>query len=62
VAFCVPVNGTNTLLGHRTQSSPGLCTFNFTANQAPGSNTLFAQAEDSDGVFSDPLALTLTVQ
>jgi hypothetical protein len=27
-----------------------------------GTYKLFAQAEDSDGVFSDPAALTLTVQ
>jgi uncharacterized delta-60 repeat protein len=62
VAFYVQINGTNTLLGYGTQTSPGVWTFNYTVSLAPGSYTLIAQAEDSDGVFSDPLALTLTVQ
>jgi uncharacterized delta-60 repeat protein len=56
--------GTDTLLGYATQSSPGVWTltnssaFGLTA----GTYTLFAQAQDSDGVFGDPTALTLTVQ
>jgi uncharacterized delta-60 repeat protein len=62
VAFYVQVNGANTLLGYGTQSSPGIWTFTFTVNLTPGSYTLTAQATDSDGVFSDPFALTLTVQ
>jgi hypothetical protein len=62
VAFYVQLNGSNTLLGYGTQTSPGVWTFNYTVSLAPGSYTLLAQAEDSDGVFSDPLALTLTVQ
>jgi uncharacterized delta-60 repeat protein len=62
VAFYVQLNGTNTLLGYGTQTSPGVWTFNYTVNLVPGSYTLLAQAEDSDGVFGDPLALTLTVQ
>jgi uncharacterized delta-60 repeat protein len=55
---------TDTLLGYATQSSPGVWTltnssaFGLTA----GTYTLFAQAQDSDGVFGDPIALTLTVQ
>lgn len=55
--------GTDTLLGYATQTSPGVWTltnssaFGLTA----GTYTLFAQAEDSDGVFGDPDALTLTV-
>ena len=53
--------GTDTLLGYGTQTSPGVWTFTFTVNLAPGTYTLFAQAEDSYGVFGDPLALTLTV-
>jgi uncharacterized delta-60 repeat protein len=61
-AFYVNVNGTSTLLGYGTQSSAGVWTFTFTVNLAPGSYTLTAQAEDSDGVFGDPDALTLTVQ
>jgi uncharacterized delta-60 repeat protein len=61
VAFYVQLNGTNTLLGSGTQTRPGVWTFTFTVNLAPGSYTLFAQAQDSDGVFGDPLALTLRV-
>jgi uncharacterized delta-60 repeat protein len=62
VAFYVSTGGTNTLLGYGTQSSTGVWTLTFTANLAPGTYTLYAQAEDSYGVFGDPLALTLTVQ
>jgi uncharacterized delta-60 repeat protein len=56
--------GTDQLLGYATQTSPGVWSltdssaFGLTA----GTYTLFAQAEDSDGVFGDPVALTLTVQ
>jgi uncharacterized delta-60 repeat protein len=62
VAFYAQVIGTNTLLGYGTQTSPGVWTFNFTVNLAPGTYTLFAQAEDNYGLFDDPLALLLTVQ
>jgi uncharacterized delta-60 repeat protein len=62
VAFYVQINGNNTLLGYGTQTGPGVWTLTFTVNLAPGTYTLFAQAEDSYGVFGDPLALTLTVQ
>jgi uncharacterized delta-60 repeat protein len=62
VAFYAQVNGSNTLLGYGTQSSPGVWTFSFTVNLAPGTYTLFAQTEDSYGVFGDLAALTLTVQ
>jgi uncharacterized delta-60 repeat protein len=57
-------SGSDTLLGYATQTSPGVWTltnssaFGLTA----GTYTLFAQAKDSDGVFGDPIALTLTVQ
>ena len=54
--------GSDTLLGYATQTSPGVWTFAFTVTLAPGSYTLFAQAQDSYGVFSDPLALNLIVQ
>ena len=60
-AFYVRFNGTNTLLGYGTQTSPGVWTFSFTINLTPGTYTLFAQAEDSGGIFSDPLAITLQV-
>jgi uncharacterized delta-60 repeat protein len=54
--------GTDALLGYATQTSPGVWTFTFTVSLAPGTYTLFAQAQDSYGVFGDPVALTLTVQ
>jgi probable HAF family extracellular repeat protein len=55
--------GTDTLLGYGAQSSTGTWMFTFsTAGWAHGSYTLFAWAEDSSGVFGDPLALTLQVQ
>jgi uncharacterized delta-60 repeat protein len=53
--------GTDTLLGYGTQTSPGVWTYTFPVTQTSGSYTLFAQAEDSYGVFGDPLAITLTV-
>jgi uncharacterized delta-60 repeat protein len=68
VAFYVDSNGDgkldtgDTLLGYGTQSSTGVWTFNLTVNLAPGAYTLFAEAEDSYGVFGDPLAIALTVQ
>jgi hypothetical protein len=37
-------------------------TFSFTVNLARGNYALFAQGEDSYGVFGDLAALTLTVQ
>jgi uncharacterized delta-60 repeat protein len=69
VAFYVDNNndgilepGADTLLGYATQTSPGVWTFTFTVNLSPGTYTLFAQAEDSYGVFGDPVSLALTVQ
>jgi hypothetical protein len=62
VAFYVQINGNNTLLGYGTQTSPGVWTFNYTVTLPRGSYTLFAQAEDSYGVFGDLAATTLTVQ
>jgi hypothetical protein len=66
VAFYVDSNGDgvldagDTLLGYGTQSSSGTWTFTFsTTGWASGSYTLFAQAEDSYGALSDPVALTL---
>jgi uncharacterized delta-60 repeat protein len=49
--------------GTPTQTSPGVWTFTFTwtVTLAPGTYTLYAQAEDSYDVFGDPFALTLTV-
>jgi hypothetical protein len=62
VAFYAQVSGTNTLLGYGTQTSSGVWTFTYAVNLAPGTYTLTAQAQDSDGVFGDPFALTLQVQ
>jgi uncharacterized delta-60 repeat protein len=62
VAFYAQVNGTNTLLGYGTQTSPGAWTFSYAVNLAPGTYTLFAQAQDSDGVLGDLVPLTPTVQ
>ena len=53
--------GAKHVLGYGTQTSPGVWTFNFTVNLTSGTYTLYAQAEDSYGVFGDPLALTLQV-
>jgi hypothetical protein len=55
-------NGAKHVLGNRTQTSTGVWTLTVKANQAPGAYTLYAQAEDSSGLFSDPVALKLTVQ
>jgi uncharacterized delta-60 repeat protein len=53
--------GSDTLLGYATQTSPGVWTFTYTVSLAPGSYTLFAQAEDNYSLFSDPLAVSLQV-
>ena len=54
--------GNKVTLGYGTQTNPGVWTFTFTVNLAPGTYTLFAEAEDSYGVFGDPFFLALTVQ
>jgi uncharacterized delta-60 repeat protein len=56
--------GTDTLLGYATQTSPGVWTLTSTSafGLTAGTYKLFAQAEDSDGVFGDPDAFTLSVQ
>lgn len=56
---------TDTLLGYATQTSPGVWTLTFSTSAmglTAGTYTLFAQAEDSDGVFGDPDAIRLTVE
>jgi len=62
VAFYVQINGSNTHLGYGTQSSTGVWTLTFTVNLAPGTYTLYTQAEDGYGIFGDLVALALTVQ
>ena len=54
--------GSDTLVGYATQTSPGVWTLNYTVNLTPGTYTLFAQAKDNYSLFSDPFALSLTVQ
>jgi DNA-binding beta-propeller fold protein YncE len=53
--------GADALLGYAAQSSPGVWTLTFTVGLPPGTDTLFAQAEDGDAVFGDPDALSLRV-
>jgi uncharacterized delta-60 repeat protein len=53
--------GSETFLGYATQTSPGVWTLTFTVNMAPGTYTLFAQAEDNYTLFSDPFSVTLQV-
>jgi uncharacterized delta-60 repeat protein len=54
--------GSDTLLGYGTLGG-GTWTLTFsTAGWASAIDTLFAQAEDSYGVFGDPFALSLSVQ
>jgi uncharacterized delta-60 repeat protein len=55
-------SGTKQVLGTVTTGSGGAWSLTFTVGLAPGTYTLYAQAEDSYNVFSDPLALSLTVQ
>jgi uncharacterized delta-60 repeat protein len=66
VAFSyIDNSGNQHLLGYAAQTRPGVWTLSFspsTFSLTSGTYTLFAQAEDSYGVFSDPFALTLTVQ
>jgi uncharacterized delta-60 repeat protein len=66
VAFYVDANGdgilepgTDTLLGYGTNNG-GTWTFTFTPTTS-GTFTLFAQAQDSNGVFSDPVSVALQV-
>jgi uncharacterized delta-60 repeat protein len=56
--------GTDILLGDATQTSAGVWTLTSSSafGLTAGTYTLFAQAQDSDGVLGDPIALTLTVQ
>jgi uncharacterized delta-60 repeat protein len=54
--------GSDMLIGYATQTSPGVWTINYTVNLTAGTYTLFAQAQDNYGLFSDPFALSLTVQ
>jgi uncharacterized delta-60 repeat protein len=68
VAFYVDSNGdgklepgSDTLLGYAIQTSPGVWTLTFTVTLAPGSYTLFAQAQDNFGVLGDAIALSIQI-
>jgi hypothetical protein len=55
-------SGTDSFVGYGVQTSPGVWTLTFsTAGLTGGTYTLFAQAEDSYGVFSTPLPFTVVV-
>jgi hypothetical protein len=60
--YYIDGTGTKQVLGYGTADGLGNWTLTVTINLAPGTYTLYAQAEDSYGVFGDPLALSLTVQ
>jgi hypothetical protein len=74
VAFYLDLNqdgvlqpSTDRLLGYGTASTAANANHNWvltfsTAGLAPGSYTVFAQALDSNGQWSDPIAMTLTIQ
>lgn len=51
----------DTLVGYATQTSPGVWTINYTVNLAPGSYTLFAQAQDNYNLIGDPFAVAFQV-
>jgi streptogramin lyase len=61
VAFYVHINGADTLLGYGAQTGPRVWIFTSTTNLPPRTYTLIAQAEESEGVIGDPLAITLNV-
>jgi len=60
--FYFDSSGAKHVLGNGTQTSTGVWTLTVTPNLAPGTYTLWAQAQDSDGLFGSAAALTLTVQ
>jgi uncharacterized delta-60 repeat protein len=60
--YYIDNTGTKQVLGYGTSDGLGHWTLSITISLPPGSYTLYAQAEDSYGVFGDPFALALTVQ
>jgi uncharacterized delta-60 repeat protein len=60
--YYIDSTGTQQVLGYGTSDGLGNWVLSFTVNLAPGTYTLYTQAEDGYGAFGDPLALTLTVQ
>jgi uncharacterized delta-60 repeat protein len=59
--YYIDGTGTQQVLGHGTSDGLGNWTLTVTVSLAPGTYALYAQAQDSYGVFGDPLALALTV-
>jgi uncharacterized delta-60 repeat protein len=55
-------NGNQVTLGTVTTGSGGAWTLNYTVTLAPGTYTVYAQAEDSYNVLGDPIGLPLQVQ
>jgi len=58
--YYMGTSGNQQLLGYGTQTGPGVWTYGFTLNLTSGGDTLLAQAEDSHGLFGDPVAITVT--
>jgi uncharacterized delta-60 repeat protein len=54
-------SGNKVTLGTATQTSPGMWALTVTISLPPGTYTLYAQAQDSYGVFGNPFALNLQV-
>jgi uncharacterized delta-60 repeat protein len=59
--YYIDGSGTQQVLGTGTQGSGGVWTLSCTVSLAPGTYTIFAQAEDSYGVLGEALGLTLQV-
>jgi uncharacterized delta-60 repeat protein len=59
--YYIDGTGTKQVLGYGTSDGLGDWALSFTVNLAPGTYTLYAQAQDSYGVFGDPFALTFQV-
>ena len=58
--YYMGTSGNQQLLGYGTQTGRGVWTYGFTLNLTSGGDTLLAQAEDSHGLFGDPVAITVT--
>jgi uncharacterized delta-60 repeat protein len=60
--YYIDGTGAKQVLGYGAADGQGNWALSFTVNLAPGSYTLYAQAQDSYGALGDPFALTLQVQ
>ena len=59
--YYIDSSGTQQVLGHVNQASPGVWTLNLTVRLASGTYALYALTQDNYGALGDPLALTLLV-